>query len=62
MATKDSIRHFRIREASPDLLKALIELKQSYEDLVNSGDCGSWDPKQDNCIVYAKEAINKALN
>ena len=48
--------------AAPELLKALVFLKQEYEQLVDCGDCGDWNPRQDNCIVLAKEAINKALN
>ena len=48
--------------AAPELLKALVFLKQEYEQLVDCGDCGYWNPRQDNCIVLAKEAINKALN
>ena len=48
--------------AAPKLLKALILIKKEYEQLVDSGDCGNWDPRQDNCVVLAIEAINKALN
>ena len=48
--------------AAPDLLDALVFLKQEYEQLVDCGDCGNWNPRQDNSIVLAEQAINKALN
>ena len=48
--------------AAPELLKALVFLKQEYEQLVDCGDCGNWNPRQDNSIVLAEQAINKALN
>lgn len=48
--------------AAPELLGALIELKKQYEELVDCGDCGKWNPRQDNCIVEAKRVINKALD
>ena len=52
----------KLISAAPELLKALVFLKQEYEQLVDCGDCGNWNPRQDNSIVLAEQAINKALN
>jgi hypothetical protein len=59
---KLTAEELKVRDAAPQLLKALILIKQEYEQLVDCGDCGNWNPRQDNCVVLAKEAINKALN
>jgi hypothetical protein len=61
-STEEGRANAKLMVASPKLLKALLFLKQEYEKLVDCGDCGSWNPRQDNCVVLAKEAINEALN
>jgi hypothetical protein len=52
----------KVMAASKDLLEALQFIKKEYEELVDCGDCGNWNPRTDNCIVQAKKAIDKALN
>lgn len=46
--------------AAPDLLEALERLLESYTDLVNSGDCGFWNPEEEEIIIAARAAISKA--
>jgi hypothetical protein len=50
----------RLMAAAPDLLAALKALTDSYTRLVNSGDCGFWDPETETPIQDARAAIAKA--
>lgn len=60
------ITGFRHREdatlvaAAPDLLAALDALLKRYSSLVNSGDCGNWNPEEEEEIIAARAAIAKA--
>lgn len=47
--------------AAPDLLEALQDLKKMYEQLIDCGDCGNWNPREDKEVIKAHNAINKAL-
>ena len=46
--------------AAPDLLEALSKLTDMYCRLLNSGDCGNWNPEDDIEVKEAREAIAKA--
>ena len=47
--------------AAPDLLNALINLKNMYVEMINSGDCGNWNPREDKEVIEAEKALEKAL-
>jgi hypothetical protein len=46
--------------AAPDLLEALEVLLDSYTALINSGDCGNWNPEEEPDVINARKAIAKA--
>ena len=37
---------------------ALEGLLTRYTDLVNCGDCGSWNPEKEDCVINARRAIS----
>lgn len=39
------------------LTEALTKLLERYLELVNCGDCGSWDPEQEPAVIRAREAL-----
>ncbi|MCK5020139.1 MAG: hypothetical protein KAS32_24085 [Candidatus Peribacteraceae bacterium] len=46
--------------AAPKLYKALQELTESYVSMINSGDCGNWDPEKDPEVAHAYAALAAA--
>ena len=44
----------------PDLLTELTLLLDHYIQLVNSGDCGHWDPEKEERVIAARATIAKA--
>lgn len=46
--------------AAPDLLEALEKFVKEYTEMVNSGDCGFWDPENEDKVKAARAAIAKA--
>lgn len=50
----------RLIASAPDLLEALKGMTEHYAALVNSGDCGSWDPETEAEVIAARAAIAKA--
>ncbi|WPU91821.1 hypothetical protein SNE25_21115 [Mucilaginibacter sabulilitoris] len=51
----------RLIAAAPELLTVLQDLLTRYTELVNSGDCGNWDPEEEKEVIQARNAINKAI-
>ena len=49
-----------VRQAAPDLLKALENLLHIYVALVESGDAGNWDAETETEVIDARAAIAKA--
>ena len=43
-----------------DMYKALKDITEMYVDLINSGDCGSWDPEKDKEVMAARKSLSKA--
>ena len=50
----------RLIAAAPELLDSLSKLVAFYVRIINSGDCGNWDPETDAEIINARAAIAKA--
>ena len=50
----------RLIAAAPELLAALRLFVDRYTQLVNSGDCGNWNPETDEEVITARAAIAKA--
>ncbi len=46
--------------AAPEMYEALYELVSMYVRMINSGDCGSWDPETDTEVINARAALRKA--
>ena len=46
--------------AAPDLLAALKSTLENYVNLASSGDCGNWNPEQDDFVIAARAAISEA--
>ena len=47
-------------EAYEEMIDALIDLTKEYKELVDSGDCGFWDPENVDAFQKAKQALKKA--
>lgn len=43
-----------------ELVAALREITERYVDLVNSGDCGFWEPEDEKPVKAARAALAKA--
>jgi hypothetical protein len=50
----------RIRKAAPQLLDALEEITEMYCAMINSGDCGNWNPETDKEVIKSRAAIAAA--
>jgi hypothetical protein len=50
----------RLIAAAPDLLAALRTFTERYVVMINSGDCGNWDPETETEVIAARAAIAKA--
>lgn len=47
----------RSAEKIVKLKRALKDLTKHYVALVNSGDCGKWDPEEEPAVIAAREAL-----
>lgn len=50
----------RLIAASPRLRRSLTRLVEHYVQLVNSGDCGNWDPEEEEVVRDARAALDQA--
>jgi hypothetical protein len=46
--------------SAPELLEALELLLDRYTGLINCGDCGNWNPKEESEVIKARAAIAAA--
>jgi hypothetical protein len=46
--------------AAPQLYETLKRTLDSYVSLVNSGDCGFWNPENEEQVKVARQALSKA--
>ena len=51
----------RLIAAAPDLLEALRCITAHYIELVETGDCGYWNPNKEESVILAHAAIEKAI-
>lgn len=56
----NAIANGRLIAAAPELLEALEKFVEDYTEMVNSGDCGFWDPENEDKVKAARAAIKKA--
>lgn len=50
----------RLIAAAPELYAALTITLNKWVNMVNSGDCGFWDPEKEPHVIAARAALNKA--
>lgn len=50
----------RLIASAPDLAEALEKLVAAHVELVNSGDCGFWNPETVPEVIAARAALSKA--
>lgn len=50
----------QLAASAPDLLAALKTFLEKYVEMVDSGDCGFWDPETEEKVIAARAAIAKA--
>jgi len=62
MRIADHLSHSRSRliAAAPLLLEALKTFTDEYVALVNSGDCGFWDPEKEKKVIAARATLTAA--
>jgi hypothetical protein len=56
----DNEANARLIAAAPDLLEALRNNIHRFVAMINSGDCGFWDPETEETVIAARAAIAKA--
>lgn len=57
---EENVANAHLIAAAPDLLASLRVLVGVYVALVNSGDCGNWNPETEPQVIEARAAITKA--
>ena len=59
-STPESQANARLIAAAPELLEALRTFADEYVAMINSGDCGFWNPEDEDKVKGARAAIAKA--
>ena len=52
----------KMERSHADLLKALQGFLDMYVPMINSGDCGNWNPEKEPQVIAARAAIAKATS
>ena len=47
-------------EVTNELYEALEDFIEMYVRMINSGDCGNWNPEEDTEVITARAALAKA--
>lgn len=50
----------KIENQKQQLLEALEEITEMYCRMINSGDCGNWNPETDKEVIKSRAAIAAA--
>lgn len=50
----------RLISAAPDMYEALDKFVEHYVGMINSGDCGFWNPEDEDFVKAARAALAKA--
>lgn len=56
----ETIANARLVCAAPKMLAALEGMLDMYTAMINSGDCGNWNPENDPEVIAAREAVKAA--
>lgn len=46
--------------AAPEMYEALEDFVEKYTAMINSGDCGFWNPEEEPQVIAARLALSKA--
>lgn len=52
----------RLIAAAPELLEQLHKMTEHYVRLAGCGDCGNWNPEEEDEVIAARATIAKATN
>jgi hypothetical protein len=59
MSRHDDEEVFELRGQRDELLNASKEFLDRYVTLINSGDCGNWNPETEDVVIAMRAAIAK---
>ncbi len=58
--TTEQLANAHLIAAAPDMYEALEQMVSMYCELIDSGDCGNWNPREDDAVLIANAALKKA--
>ena len=57
---KTELANANLAVMAPDMYEALEQMVSMYCELIDSGDCGNWNPREDDAVLIANAALKKA--